>query len=120
MAVWKVCSLQECAERFKSAMADKGITASELSRMSGVPRPSISQYTTGRSVPSNLYASKIGEVLGVSPTWLMGFDTPREEIKPDKRFSEEVEDMLNDIVKLSPDQFKRLKKYLLLIKLGEL
>lgn len=67
----------ETASRLKEAMNNIGIRAVDLSAESGVSKSSLSQYMNGTHTPSNVTATALSEVLGVSPVWLMGFDVPK-------------------------------------------
>lgn len=67
------------ALRLKEALEDKRMSASELSRISGVGKSSISQYCSGSHSPTNINSGKIAKVLKVNPVWLMGFDVPKYE-----------------------------------------
>ena len=64
------------AKRIKIALSNAEMSAKELSDRTGVREASISQYVNGYHKPSNISAGKRGEVLGVNPLWLMGFDEP--------------------------------------------
>lgn len=64
------------AERIRTIMSIRDITAAELSERSGVLKSSVSQYVNGSSAPSNVNAGKLASVLGCNPVWLMGFDVP--------------------------------------------
>ncbi|MBE6693547.1 MAG: helix-turn-helix domain-containing protein [Ruminococcaceae bacterium] len=63
-------------DRLNTAMVARGIKAAELSRLTGLSKARISQYTNG------IYAAKpnalclIAEALDVSEAWLMGRDVP--------------------------------------------
>ncbi len=61
------------AQRIRSALTNKGWNAQRLADETGISKSSISQYVNGYSAPSNINAGKIGNALGVSPAWLMGF-----------------------------------------------
>lgn len=75
------------AKRLKEAMNEKNISAIELSKRSGVGKSAISHYVNGRYCPQNRNAVLIADVLGVNPTWIMGFDVekhiPKSEIMRD-------------------------------------
>jgi transcriptional regulator with XRE-family HTH domain len=62
------------ADRLRLALDMNHMSASMLSRRSGVSEASISQYINGSHAPSNITAGKIAEVLNVDPVWLMGFN----------------------------------------------
>ena len=64
------------AQRIKDAINRTHISAAELSRRSGVGKSAISHYINGRYCPHNDNAYKLAQVLGVNPSWLMGFNVP--------------------------------------------
>lgn len=86
------------AQRIKEALNEKGISAMELSRRSGVGKAAISHYVNGSHVPHNKNAVLIAKVLDVNPTWLMGFDVDKK-VEPQERvdivLSEEEKILIN-------------------------
>lgn len=70
------------ARRIRQALSDAGLSAKELSELADIREASMSQYVNGYHKPSNLNAGKIGDVLGLNPLWLMGFDAPMVKPKP--------------------------------------
>ena len=68
------------ARRLNEALEEANMTAQELAKKSGVSKASISQYRNGSHKPSNKSSGRIGEVLGVNPLWLMGFDVDKYEM----------------------------------------
>lgn len=69
------------ADRLNEALNEANMTAQELSKKSGVSKASISQYRHGTYKPSNVSSGKMGEVLGVNPLWLMGYDVDKYEME---------------------------------------
>lgn len=69
------------ADRLNEALNEANMTAQELSKKSGVNKASISQYRHGTYKPSNISSGKMGEVLGVNPLWLMGYDVDKYEME---------------------------------------
>ncbi len=57
----------EFGKRVYKFVADMGITQSDLSRMSGLGRDSISQYIRGKSVPTPVNLRKLAKALDVDP-----------------------------------------------------
>ena len=57
--------------RLKEAMQEKGITASELSRQSGVGKNMISYYLAGKCLAKQDKVYLLAKTLGVDPGWLM-------------------------------------------------
>lgn len=78
------------AKRLKMALDDAGLSQQELADKSGVAKASISQYINGSHSPQNLNSGKMGEVLGVNPLWLMGFDV---EMRKDISYGKADEDI---------------------------
>lgn len=69
--------------RLRAAIADKGLKASELSKISGVSQSSISQYMSKYAKnPTSESIYKLAKALDVSEAWLMGYDVPKEREKP--------------------------------------
>lgn len=64
------------AERLKEAMRLRGVTASELSRMTGIGESDISRYRSAKYEAAQDNLQKLAEALDVSIPWLMGFDVP--------------------------------------------
>lgn len=61
---------KECANNLKKAMADKNLTAQELSELSGVGKSSISHYVNGTHKPGVVASLKLSRVLGINPALL--------------------------------------------------
>ena len=64
--------------RLKKAMEEKNITASALSRASGVGKSDISYYLKGKYLPKQDKVYMLAKALGVDPGWLM---TGVEQVK---------------------------------------
>ena len=75
------------ARRIMKALSDNNMRAQDLANATGINKASISQYVNGSHAPSNINAGKMGEVLHVSPLWLMGFDVSPNEDKPAAKMS---------------------------------
>ncbi len=76
------------AERLEHALQNRGVKPAELSRKTGIPEGTISQYRKGAYVPKQNKLDKISKALNVSIDWLMGYDvsmnSSREESKKGK------------------------------------
>lgn len=57
--------------RLLKAMADKRMTASELSRATGIDRAALSNYINGKYVAKQDKCYMIARALNVDPGWLM-------------------------------------------------
>ena len=62
--------------RLKSIMSERKITQSELSKRTGIRQSSISDWLNGRYEPKQDKIYLIAQALGVSPSWLLGYDEP--------------------------------------------
>lgn len=105
-------------ERLREAIKNRGITASELSRLSGVGKSDISYYLKGRYLPKQDKVYMLAKALGVNPGWLMtGVDQVEEaEVKipvivPDnQRFVELMKYMTPDDYEMVMQAFERANK----------
>ena len=62
--------------RLQKAIAASGLTASELSKLSGVGKSDISNYINGVYIAKQDKAYMLAKALGVDPGWLMTGDAP--------------------------------------------
>ena len=60
--------------RLKSIMSERKITQSELSKRTGIRQSSISDWLNDRYEPKQDKIYLIAQALGVSPSWLLGYD----------------------------------------------
>lgn len=60
--------------RLKSIMSERKITQSELSKRTGIRQSSISDWLNGRYEPKQDKIYLIAQALGVSPSWLLGYN----------------------------------------------
>lgn len=60
--------------RLKSIMSERKITQSELSKRTGIRQSSISDWLNGRYEPKQDKIYLLAQALGVSPSWLLGYD----------------------------------------------
>ncbi len=58
------------AERLKKALSNSIYNASQLSKLTGISKSSISEYLSGKFIPKYQNAQKIAKVLNVSIDWL--------------------------------------------------
>lgn len=68
--------MSKTSDRLREAIILKDITPAELARRVGTSDATISQQLSGKHGISAKFAEKIGEVLGVNPLWLLGYDAP--------------------------------------------
>lgn len=78
--------------RLAKIMTERGMTQSELSRLTGIRVSSISDYLRGVYEAKQDKVFLLADALRVNSQWLMGLDTPREW--PAQEGSMEVKDIL--------------------------
>ena len=63
--------------RLQKMLSERGLTASELSRLSGVGKSDISNYLNGVYVAKQDKCFRLAQALDVDPGWLMTGDEPK-------------------------------------------
>lgn len=71
-----------CNERIKEAMKIREMKQIDLAKATGISKPAISQYVSGKYVPKQAATFLIAKALNVSEAWLMGYDVPMERVAP--------------------------------------
>lgn len=61
-------------DRLNEALALRGMNATELAYKSGLNKSSVSRYLSGQMIPRSIAIGKMATALGVSPTWVLGYD----------------------------------------------
>lgn len=92
--------METFTSRLNEAMNLRNIRAAELSRLTGLSKARISQYTNGIYEAKQVALYKIALALDVSEAWLMGYDVPMER-RP----------AVSTAPKLSSDKMELLSKY---------
>lgn len=64
-------------ERLRTILDETGIRQTDLCDKAGIGKSAMSQYLHGAFIPKQAKLSAIAEALGVSESWLMGYDVPR-------------------------------------------
>lgn len=70
--------METFADRLNKALQLRNMTASELSKRSGVNEGAISQYRAGAYKASQSNLDKLSKILNVQIPWLMGCDVPMQ------------------------------------------
>ena len=70
-----------CGKRIEKALAIRDMKQSELCKLAGVPKSSLSLYLKGAYEPKQDKIYKMANALNVSEMWLMGYDVPMEREK---------------------------------------
>lgn len=110
--------------RLRQAMSYKGMSATELSRKTGITKSAMSYYLSGRSEPKANRLYVIAKALDVSEAWLLGYDVPidraeeqegnnifaelSERIKKDREFRR----LIVQINRLNPQQVESIRNLL--------
>ena len=61
-------------DRLNEALTLRGMNISELAVKSGLNKSSVSRYLSGQMIPRSIAIGKMATALGVSPTWVLGYD----------------------------------------------
>ena len=104
------------SERLSCILSIKGIKQSDLSRMSGISRGTISNYVQGRYSPKNDVIKVLASALQVSADWLSGYNVPMEisdahyfdEEDPDQLVLTGVDKELYELLMQIPEEQKKL------------
>lgn len=65
---------EELKDRLVKAMEARGLRAVDLVEKTGIPKTTISYYTSGTTVPRADKLYKLAQALNVSEAWLLGYD----------------------------------------------
>lgn len=69
-------------EKLKRAMNDLNISQSQLTKITGICRSSISQYLSGKNVPNAERQIEIATALGLEPDYFKREPEPLEKVSP--------------------------------------
>ena len=92
---------QSCADRIRTALDSIGMTQTELSKKTGIPKSAISQYIKGSFEPKQDRIYLIAKALHVSEAWLMGFDVPMNEPKAENKSTVTFSPVTDDDIKFA-------------------
>ena len=73
--------MEDFSTRLRRIMNERGISQSELSRLSGIPKSALSQYMSGLFRPKQDRTLALDKALAVDPAWLLGYDVPSDATK---------------------------------------
>ena len=96
-----------CAKRINQALEERGITAKELARRTGLSEADISNYRHGRYAPRQDRIYLLALALGVDPVWLWGL---RDEQHPE----DEIDMLINNLNDTELEQAREYMRFLLL------
>lgn len=63
------------ASRLNIAITKSGLSAADLCRKTGISESTIANYRAGRYAPKQKRIQILADVLGVTPGWLIGYDS---------------------------------------------
>ncbi len=86
------------SKRIKEAMELRGMKQVELSEKSGINKPSISCYVSGKYEPKQMALYQLGRALDVAEMWLAGYDIPMDR-PPEQKENDELADLVERIKK---------------------
>ena len=66
--------------RLKELLNESGDSQNEMARKTGLTKSAISNYLNGTREPRQDAISKICDAYKVNPAWIMGLDSPKEQI----------------------------------------
>lgn len=70
--------IERCGKRLEKALSIRNMKQSELCKLAGVPKSSLSLYLNGAYEPKQDRIYRMAKTLNVSEYWLMGYDVPME------------------------------------------
>ena len=99
------------AQRIKALRLEKGLTLEQVAEVVGVGKSTVRKWETG--MIANMRRDKIADLakaLGTTPAYLMGWkeDEGKKEIHPSEPQLTGVDKELWDLLKLIPEEQKRL------------
>ena len=98
--------IETCSQRIKTALEIRKMKQIDLCNLAKVPKSSLSLYLSGAYEPRQDRLTKMASVLGVSETWLMGYDVPMERATPEapaKVALAEHEQVIIDLLRRVPE-----------------
>lgn len=93
------------AQRIREALEIRNMKQVELAEKSGINKPSISCYLSGKYEPKQMALYNLGRALDVAEMWLAGYDIPMERPAEQKEH-DELADLMERIKK--DPEFKQL------------
>lgn len=88
-------------DRLNEAMKLRGMNGTELAKLTGLNKSSVSRYLSGNMIPRTDAIGKMASALKVSPTWVLGYNVTMD--------GEEIRDI--DLDKLSDRNQEKLFAY---------
>ncbi len=95
--------VEEFSFRLKKAMEIKRMKAAQLSKLTGIKPPLISDYLSGKYKAKQDKVYLLAKALNVNEAWLMGYDVPMDRIITEKTKSDILRDKIENLSDLQKD-----------------
>lgn len=89
--------MAKISDRIRKGLEIREMKQTDLVKITGIGKSSISTYISGNYEPKQKNIYKIAKALNVNEAWLMGFDAPMERDKYERQSILNREAMLDDI-----------------------
>lgn len=103
--------IESCGKRIEKALVIRKMNQSDLCKLAGVPKSSLSLYLREAYEPKQDKIYKMASALNVSEFWLMGYDVPmeRESTPPitDRELTDNEKTML-ELFRSIPDSQQKV------------
>ncbi len=76
---------ESIAQRLRKALDASGKKQADLVRETGLDRASVSSYLSGKYEPKQKAIFKLSKALGVSESWLLGYEVPMTRTADQKK-----------------------------------
>lgn len=73
-----MCQSETCGKRIEKALEFRQMKQTDLCKLTGISKSSLSLYLKGAYVPKQDKIYKMANALNVSEKWLCGYDVPME------------------------------------------
>ena len=105
-------------KRIKELLSELGVSQIEFCNKTGIKPSALSNYLNNNRVPRQDAISRIADAYNINPTWIMGYDVPKQyDIATLMHFSEEDENKKDHIEYYG--QKDRVMLYAILIKIAD-
>ena len=113
------------AERMREAMRLRNIKQTDIVKLTGIGKSSISTYLTGEYEPKQRNIYKIAQALNVNEAWLMGYDVPMERISNSTRDAKPIDDLSDirmasyngvDLKDMSDEEIEEIKQFVTFVR----
>lgn len=113
------------AERMRKAMQIRNIKQTDIVKLTGIGKSSISTYLTGEYEPKQRNIYKIAQVLNVSEAWLMGYDVPMERDSTFTKNAKSIDDISDvrmasyngvDLKDMSDEEIEEIKQFVTFVR----